>query len=168
MATAREVTLSAQAWELARLRDGSHAPGAGRDMSGNGSLYNNALGAEGELLVARAFGLRVDWDARPDGDPGWDFEVCIRGRRIRIDVKTTDAFDPHLLIATADIRKDVDIYVLVQIYKGEGRILGWETRGVMACMDCKPFKENGPLSYYRHMRYLRPMGEFADLMAARD
>lgn len=148
--------------ELGRLRQGAHAENTTRRFYDDPTA-ENTTGAGGELQFQAEFGLRADLEPRPYGDGGHDFLVTLRGKRLRIDVKTARV-PAFLLVKERDMARCADILVLYQeIERGRYAFIGWDTRDVMELMPKRDFGY-GIVSHYRPRAELRPRYQLRALL----
>jgi hypothetical protein len=171
-ASVEETTMSDGVYvDLARVevegakRQNAHAHNSTERLFADPYQENN-LGVAAELAFAEWSGLQPDLAARPNGDGLKDFQFCIAGQTLTIDVKAA-RMPIYLLLKQSKARKASDILVLAGVDIEAGRVwfMGWEHKRVMLISPLKTFGLH--VCHYRPNKELRPMRQLRNLLAGR-
>ena len=157
------------ALEIANARIASHKNHESSRYCGD-PLELSYVGALGELVFARAFGIPFDVKAATEqvsGDGGIDFIVWLKGRRVTINVKTARGNGTHLTIKPAELKTCADILVLARWNNDIVTLVGWETKGIMSLSEEVDLGYGIP-TLARQPDMLRPICQLADLLAKRE
>ena len=87
-------------------------------------IYSDFVGVKAEWVFSQLQGCEMDRSTRPRKG-GYDFLVDYMWLKLRVNVKGTDFFDPHLLVNKDQIHSDVDIYFLISVQGDLSRTFGW-------------------------------------------
>ena len=155
--------------DLAAWRESAHT-GEGHHCHPDDPTLPHRLGVIGEACFARAFGLNIDVEQRPNGDGGVDFLLPCGLRSLRVDVKTTVDQRAFCLLVEANKVRRADVFVLCWLYRSprngplQPRLLGWETCSVVSCFPIQEFG-HGKANHFLLPSDLRPMGDLMRLCA---
>lgn len=108
------------------------------------------IGFMGEMLFALRYGLRMNLDPIPGGDPGYDFTIPLN---FTVDIKTTKTLG-NLLVEKGKVK--ADIYVMYYFDGKEYTPIGWEWGKVIEQVPPKDFGK-GVINHFISHDKLKPM-----------